>query len=78
MTDAAIEFLQLLGEQTPHEYRVAYELRGRHVHCKIYSRERIVGVDNTYAKCGDITLAVAEFQSFLSRFDAEFIGDRNG
>mgnify|MGYP005839754523 CR=1 FL=1 len=61
-------------EQTPHEYRVRWDQKGGHVHCRVFSRR--VG-SYTFAKLGELVLAVEEFDSFEISFrGAEFLTER--
>lgn len=56
--------------QKAHEYRVRYKVGGGHVHCRIFSRPQ---GQETWAKCGDLTIAASEVASFQAAFKAEFL-----
>ena len=63
--------MTVLFDQKPHEYRIRYQLAGGHVHCRVFSRPK--GQD-TFAKCGDLTISASELSSFMYTFSgAEFL-----
>jgi hypothetical protein len=60
-----------MTEQRDHQYRVRFKTGGGHIHCRVFTRPK--GQD-TYAKCGDLTVSVSEWLSFKAAFaGAEFL-----
>ena len=60
-----------------HVFRVRFDVRGGHVHCRVFSAPR---PDHTFAKLGDLVVTRGpEFVALMQAFDgAEFLGEREG
>jgi hypothetical protein len=57
--------------QKHHEYRVRYKAAGGHIHCRVFSRPH---GQETWAKCGDLTISATEMASFQAAFkSADFL-----
>lgn len=62
-----------MTQQKDYEYRVRCQLAGGHIHCRVFSRPK--GQD-TFAKCGDLTISASEWISFKLAFGgAEFLDE---
>jgi hypothetical protein len=63
--------MSALFGQVHHEYRVRYKEAGGHVHLRVFSRRT---GQETWAKCGDLTISASEVHSFRQAFSkAEFL-----
>ena len=57
--------------QVHHDYRVRFKEAGGHVHLRVFSRR---AGQETWAKCGDLTISASEVTSFQRAFGkAEFL-----
>jgi len=57
-------------QQEDTEYRVRYDRRGGHYHCRVFSRRR---GQATWAKNGNLVFGSTEWESFVLAFKAEFL-----